>query len=120
MLKKGEFWILTTAALLLLALILVNMSLFLSNRSAQAEVNTRSQYVQQSLQLEGLYREMVKALADLSARNQDTQLKDLLAKQGITFTVNPPAAAGSTTPAAGKSEPQQPVSGAVTSKDNKP
>jgi hypothetical protein len=54
-------------------------------------VNSRQQFIQQSIQLEGLYREMVKALADLSAKNNDVQLRDLLKTHGITFTVNPGA-----------------------------
>ena len=68
-------------------------TLFNGNRAAQAEVSSRAQYVQQTAQLEPLYREMVKALADLSVRNNDVQLREMLAKQGITLSANPPAAA---------------------------
>lgn len=113
MLNKIEYWSLTGSALLLVMLVLINTTLVLANRSTQADVNGRSQYIQQSIQLNGLYNEIVKALADLSARNQDAQLKELLAKHGITFTVNAPApapAAVSTPEAAAVSPP----------KDNKP
>jgi hypothetical protein len=58
----------------------------------------RAQYIQQSTQLETLYREMVKALADLSVRNNDRELRDMLAKQGITVSANPPAAAAPPAP----------------------
>ena len=68
------------------------MAIFGQNRQAQAEVNARGQYIQQSAQLEPLYREMVKALADFSVRNNDLQLRELLAKQGITVSANPPTA----------------------------
>jgi len=61
--------------------------LFLGNRGGQIEVNSRQQYIQQSIQLEGLYREIVKALADLSIKNNDKQIRDMLASQGITVTV---------------------------------
>ena len=89
MLKKNEFWILTVLAAIGLLLAIANMVMFSQNRAAQAEVSGRAQYIQQAAQLEPLYREMVKALADLAVRNNDTQLRDMLAKQGITVSVNP-------------------------------
>jgi uncharacterized membrane protein len=89
MLRKSEFWILTLLAALGFALAIANMILFGQNRQAQAEVNGRAQYVQQTVQLEQLYRELVKALADLSLRNNDSQLRELLTKQGITLTAPP-------------------------------
>jgi hypothetical protein len=91
MLKKNEFWILTALAAIALLLSIVNMVVFSQNRAAQAEVGGRSQYIQQAAQLEPLYREMVKALADLAVRNNDTELRDMLTKQGITLTASPPA-----------------------------
>ena len=87
MLKKWEFRFLTAVAGLTLLLVIVNAVLFLGNRSGQIEVNSRQQYIQQSIQLEGLYREIVKALADLSIKNNDKQIRDMLASQGITVTV---------------------------------
>jgi len=93
MLKRWEYWVLTLPALAAAVLVVVNMSLFTGNRSAQAEISSRAQYIQQSAQLEPLYREMVKALADLAVRNNDGQLRELLTKQGITVSANPPAAA---------------------------
>ncbi len=89
MLKKWEFWALTLLALLTAIFVLTNMVLFTTNRAAQTEVAGRQEYVQQTVQLEGLYRDIVKALADLSVRNQDEDLKGLLAAQGISITVNP-------------------------------
>ena len=108
MLKKRDYWILTALAAIALVLAFANMALFGQNRQAQGEVNARAQYIQQSAQLEPLYREMVKALADLSVRNNDVQLRELLAKQGITVSANPPPAA-TNAPAAGApaSEPKK-------------
>ncbi len=98
MLRKTEFWILTLLAALGLLLAVGNMVMFGQNRQAQAEVNSRAQYIQQSAQLEPLYREIVKALADLSVRNNDGELRELLAKQGITVPANPPPAGGAPAP----------------------
>ena len=92
MLKRSEFWILTLLALVGAALAGTNMMLFQGNRAAQGEIGGRQQYIQQSIQLEGLYREMVKALADLSIKTQDGDLRTLLAGQGITISAGPPSA----------------------------
>lgn len=89
MLKTWEFWTLTTAALLTAIFVGTNMLLFTSNRAVQTEVAQRQEYIQQSVQLEGLYRDIVKTLADLSVRNQDEELKNLLAAQGISVTITP-------------------------------
>ena len=93
MLKKSEFWILTALAVIGAALAITNMMLFQGNRAAQNEIAGRQQYVAQSVQLEGLYREIVKALADLSVKAQDNELRTLLAGQGITISVTPNAPA---------------------------
>lgn len=99
--QKVEFWILTVLATSALIVVLVNMLLFSQNRSAQAEVNSRGQFIQQSIQLEALYREIVKALVDLSVRNNDIQLRDILVKQGIVTVMpnpSPPAPAPGAAP----------------------
>jgi hypothetical protein len=93
MLRAVEFWTLSAISLLVLALVLVNVGLARANSRLQQEVNDRQLYIQQSLQLEGLYRDMVKALADLAVQNKDDRLRDLLARQGITLNVNAPPAA---------------------------
>jgi uncharacterized membrane protein len=103
MLKTNEFWILTALAAIGLVLAVANMVMFSQNRAAQAEVAGRAQYIQQAAQLEPLYREMVKALGELAVRNNDAQLRDMLAKQGITVTPNPAPAA----PAAPSPEPKK-------------
>ena len=94
MLKKWEFWFLTAMGVVTLILVVINCALFLANRSSQIDINNRQQFIQQSIQLEGLYRETVKALADLSIKNNDKQIRDMLASQGITVTANPQGVAG--------------------------
>jgi hypothetical protein len=99
MLKKNEFWILTVLAAIGLLLAVANMVMFSQNRASQSEVSGRAQYIQQAAQLEPLYREMVKALGELAVRNNDTQLREMLAKQGITLSVNPAPPAAPAPPA---------------------
>jgi hypothetical protein len=90
MLSKGEFWILTGLAGTIAVLIAVNMYLFGGNRDVQMEVNQRALFIQQTVPLENLSREIAVALAQLSARSQDDQIRALLASLGITVTVNAP------------------------------
>jgi hypothetical protein len=92
-LTRTQFWIVTVLAAASLVLLALNAYLLLSNRAVQREVAARQQFVQQSVQLEGLYREIVRALAELAARNNDEAVRAMLARHGITYTVNPPAAA---------------------------
>ena len=104
MLKKNQFRILSVLAAISLLLAVANMILFSLNRAAQGEVAQRAQFIQQTAQLEPLYREMVKALGELAVRNNDSQLRDMLAKQGITVNLPPPP---SPPPAAPAPEPKK-------------
>jgi type VI protein secretion system component VasK len=92
MLSRREVWILTALAAALAALVAVNMLLFSENRKAQAEVSQRALFIQQSVPLETLSREIAVALAQLGMRSQDEQIRALLASLGIVVTVNPPPA----------------------------
>lgn len=88
----------TLAAALGVALAFTNMILFERNRSLQGEVGLRAQYIQQSVQLEGLHREIVNALASLAVRNKDDALKTILTQQGITFNVGQPESTSAAPP----------------------
>jgi hypothetical protein len=90
LLTGRQFWTLCVLAVLGAVGTIANMFLYQGNRVVQTEVNSRQQYIQQSVQLEGLYREIVKALADLSVRNQDPELAKLLGAHGITISINAP------------------------------
>ena len=89
MFTNRQYWTLTAIAAASVVAVIANMAMFVVNRTAQAEVNARVQFLQQTAQLEVVYREMIKALADLSLRTQDKALKDLLASHGISVNVGP-------------------------------
>lgn len=82
-----------TLAFITCILVVVNMYLFAGNQSLQREVAERQQFITQSVQIQGIAREIVTALANLAAKNNDEQLKRLLTSHGITFSENPPTAA---------------------------
>ena len=93
MLTTWQHRLLTAIGAVSLLLVLLNGTLFLTNRSAQARVTERQQFIQQTVQLETLYREIVKALAELALKNGDNQILQMLASQGISVTPNAPAPA---------------------------
>ncbi len=88
MLNKTQFTLLTALAVLSLCLMLANMILYGGNRTVQTEVRARAQYIQQSLQLQAVYNALLRNLAQLSIKNNDTEIRDLLASHGITFNAN--------------------------------
>lgn len=90
MLNRLQYWLLTALAVLTLLLCAVNASLFAGNRRLQAEIASRQQFILQSVQLQGLYNEVAQALADLSARTNDEDLRRILEARGITFAAKPP------------------------------
>ena len=94
--NKPQFWAATALGALCLVLALANVTMASMNRSLQGDINVRQQFVQQSVQLEGLYREIVRALAELGARHNDQDVRALLQQHGISYTVNPPAAPAAT------------------------
>lgn len=97
MLKDNEFWTLTVVCALALVLACLNMFLFQANRGLQAEANGRAQFIQQSIALETLYRQIVQELADRAVRTRDDQIRDMLAGEGLNLTFGPPPADGATT-----------------------
>ena len=79
---------------LTLILVFVNMFLLVGNQSLQRIVAERQQLIMRSIQMQGPAREVITALANLAVRSDDEQLKVLLAKHGITVSVNPAPALG--------------------------
>ena len=88
MLMQWQSRLVTALAALALVLAATDIVMFSTNQKSQNEFNGRTQYIQQSLQLEPIYQGIIRSLAELSAKGNDVQIKSLLASQGIRFTVN--------------------------------
>ena len=99
MLHKWQFNLLTALGVAALLLVVTNAVLFTQNRGAQVALNQRQQFIQQTVPLEGLYRDIVKALAETAVKGNDRQVLDMLAAQGLSVTVNTPAPAAAEMPA---------------------
>jgi hypothetical protein len=83
-----QSWLVALAAIVAV-LVAVNSVLFEMNRRLQAEVSSRAQFIQQTVQLETLNRELVSAIANLAARNNDDALRGVLSQHGITIGPTP-------------------------------
>jgi phosphoserine phosphatase len=94
MLSKWQFNLLTTLGVLALLLAVGNGVLFMQNRSAQGALNQQQQFIQQTVPLENLYREIVKTLAETAVKSNDRQVLDMLSAQGLNVTVNGAAGKG--------------------------
>lgn len=90
MLTKPQFWILTALASVIAVLILANMYVFSANRTVQNDVSQRALFIQQTVPLETLSRDIALALAQLSVRSEDAQIRSLLTSLGININVNAP------------------------------
>jgi len=86
-LTTTQFWTLNCVVVLALILILTNISMFLSNRVAQVEINTRQQFVEESVRLNKVSNQLIQSLANLAAQTNDKEIAGLLSAHGIKFTI---------------------------------
>jgi len=104
---RWQFWTVSGLGAVTLVVTVANMFLFSTARALQAEVNGRQQFIQQSVQLEVLNRDLINAIAALAVRRQDEQLRGLLAAHGITISPT------TTAPGPAPAEGARPAPGAV-------
>ena len=71
-----------------LALVVAYVILVQENRSVQAEVNQRQQFINQSIQLGHINDALIRGLATAAVNNKDDKLRDLLAQNGITISTS--------------------------------
>ena len=92
--SAAKVWLLTAMGAVALVLVVVNISLTLSNSDLRAQVNERQKFINQSIQLSQLHNQLVRGLATLAARSNDQQLREVLEQQGISFTLGDKSAVG--------------------------
>jgi len=105
---KGNMWtgLATILAGIFLVLVIVTTLLNFQNRTLQANLNQRQQYINQSMQLSQVYQLLVRSLATASVNNAG--IKQLLASVGLNVTYHPnvqPAPASPTTTPVTPSKP---------------
>jgi hypothetical protein len=89
-LKTAQFWLLTLLAGVSLVLVAINITLSNSNQKIQSEINSRQQFINQTIQISRLNTQLIQTLANLSAQTGDQQLRALLAAHGISFNIPVP------------------------------
>lgn len=90
---KVQSLLLNTMAAAVLAGVIVNIFVAQKNRELALENGKQQQFVQSTAPLDALNKEIVKAMVELSIKNQDEQLRALLSANGITFNFTPAAGA---------------------------
>lgn len=97
---KPTLWsrIFATLAIITCGLVGVNIYLFSVNQGLQREVAERQQFITQTVQIQAIAREIVGALANLAAKKNDEQLKQMLTSHGVTLSPNQPSATESKKP----------------------
>jgi hypothetical protein len=70
---------------LVLAFVILYILLVQNNRSVQAEVNRRQQFINQSTQLARVSDALIRALAAAAVNGKDDKLRELLAQNGVTI-----------------------------------
>jgi len=89
MLKPIQYWVLLALAAVSVLLVVSNIGLYFSNRSAQAQISARAQYLQQSQAIGTLYEDIAKALANLAVEHRDEEVRAMLAQEGFTINAAP-------------------------------
>ena len=87
------FWAATALAALSVLLVIVDGWLVTSNASLRAVVNSRQQYINQSVQLSRLNQELANTLGTFALKN-NAAIRQILADSGIVVVgqAQPPAA----------------------------
>lgn len=91
-LTRPQYWLLTLMGIAALAMIVLNIYMAIGNTGVRKEVNERQQFINQSVRLSRLHTQLINGLASLSARTGDEELREVLAKHGISFRINASAA----------------------------
>jgi hypothetical protein len=104
-LKNLEYWLLCVLGATAIVLVGVNVWLFIGNQTAQAEVNARGQYIQQTESIGDIYQQMARALAELAVKNHDEQVRGMLNQEGFTISPTPAAPEKSAAPPAPRGKP---------------
>jgi|SRR5215472_9040353 len=101
--------LLVALSVITLVLVVAFIVLVQDNRSLQAEVNQRQQFINQSNQLGRVNEALIRALASTATASGDEKLRDLLTQSGITINPATGAPITSSTPTDKGAAPASPT-----------
>ncbi len=82
---RGKYWAVTTLAIIALLLSIVSVVLVQVNNNDLRKIQINQQYINQSVKLGQINSQLIQELANVSARTNDEQIRELLLSHGITF-----------------------------------
>jgi len=85
MTDKILYWASVVFGGLALLLFVADTALISGNRDLQAEISQRASVIESAARLTPLNQNLAQALAEASVKNNDKDIKELLAGQGITL-----------------------------------
>ena len=86
---RWQFWLLTLIALFTLVTVVMVIIFSLFNQQMRAEVSQRQRIINEGIRFSRLNSQLIQTLAETSARTGDAALSELLASQGIGFSIKP-------------------------------
>jgi hypothetical protein len=89
MTEKILYWTSVAGAFVALLLLIGNIILISGNRQMQEEVGRRQAIIGNAGNLSNLNQSLAQALAEVAVKGKDSQIRDLLAAQGITVREQP-------------------------------
>lgn len=84
MTDKILYWSSVAFGLLALLLFIANTGMMSGNRAMQADIGNRQMAIEGAVRLTPLNQQLVQALGEASIKNDNKEVADLLASQGIT------------------------------------
>jgi hypothetical protein len=96
-------WVPTVVGAAVLLLVVLNIVLFNNNVDLQRQANARQQQINGAIRLGAINNQLIQMLATASVRDNDADIRAMLARHGITYSVTPaqPPAAAAPAPAGG-------------------
>ena len=90
---RSIWWGITALSVVAFLLVIWNILLTFDIQDRQVQVNQRQQFINQSVQLSRANQVLINTLAQIAAKNSDAEIRNLLADNGITFSISNPAQA---------------------------
>lgn len=87
--KVGVLLVIVIAAMVLLGL---NIARAGDNRARLAEVTQRQSFINETVRISSFSSQFIQSVATVAANTGDQSIRDVLARHGVTFEVQAPAA----------------------------
>ena len=98
--RSWQTWLRDGLGVLALLLALLNVAGAQRNRSVQAAFDRQQAALQRGQTFANINNSLIQLLAKAAAETNDTAIRDLLARNGVTFQLKPDAAAQAAAPVA--------------------